>query len=555
MPRSAAEPNDSSDPTFRNLLQECQELYRSCALEYIEQHPEFIQDSPQAFVERMLNLHRGLVLKVFVEIANADHRVSAGELRLARELCVHAWGRQLNDDQLEETLCHYAETTHLRWDSLVWPFERLSTFRRRASELFSVVQRLALEVAEANKRVDPRALEHLQWIIKEMQLAIQPLPLAAGTQPTRARPVGRYAEQPQGQVKVSQQQLPQKAAAVRPAPRVEGEQLADVLQQLDVLIGLDAIKRDMRELVNFLKIQEERKKHDLPATPITLHAVFTGNPGTGKTTVARFFGRILGAMGILARGHLVETDRSGLVAEYAGQTGPKTNRRIDEALDGVLFIDEAYSLVAERGDDPYGMEALQTLLKRMEDERERLVVVLAGYPEQMASLLETNPGLSSRFSRTFEFPDYTAAELGRIFETMCRRDHYQLPSGTRAKLLLGFQYLLDHRDEHFGNGRLARNVYERSVRHLANRLVNTSPLTRALLTTLQPQDLVLEGVPATVWRGLDCEALSFRLRCPGCQHACRIRQQLLGCRVRCPGCQHEFEADWGEAEERAGGGD
>jgi hypothetical protein len=197
------------------------------------------------------------------------------------------------------------------------------------------------------------------------------------------------------------------------------------------------------------------------------------------------------------------------------------------------------------------MEALQTLLKRMEDERERLVVVLAGYPGPMATLLETNPGLSSRFSRTFEFPDYTAVELGRIFETMCRRDQYQLPGGTRARLLLGFQYLLDHRDEHFGNGRLARNVYERSVRHLANRLVNTTPLTRALLTTLQPQDLVLEGVPATVWRGLDGEALYFRLRCPGCQHACRIRQPLLGCRVRCPGCQHEFEADWGEVDDRA----
>src|SRR5262249_8298928 len=169
MARSAAEAEGSADPTFRNLLHECQELYRNCALAYIEKHPEFIQDSPEAFVERMLNLHRGLVLKVFVEIALADRRISAGELRLARELCAHAWGRQLDDGQIQETLLHYSETTHLRWDSLLWPFERLSTFRHRANELFSLVQRLALVVAEANRRVDPRALEHLQWIIKEMQ--------------------------------------------------------------------------------------------------------------------------------------------------------------------------------------------------------------------------------------------------------------------------------------------------------------------------------------------------------------------------------------------------
>src|SRR5438552_9182198 len=150
-------------------------------------------------------------------------------------------------------------------------------------------------------------------------------------------------------------------------------------------------------------------------------------------------------MGILARGHLVETDRSGLVAEYAGQTGPKVNKKVDEALDGLLFIDEAYSLVADGGDDPYGTEAIQTLLKRMEDDRDRLVVVLAGYPEPMDRLLKSNPGLSSRFPRTFIFPDYTAAELGSILQEFCRKNQYELPVLTRVKSLLGFQYLLDRR--------------------------------------------------------------------------------------------------------------
>src|SRR5262249_29738312 len=150
-------------------------------------------------------------------------------------------------------------------------------------------------------------------------------------------------------------------------PRDAKEDLAAVLKELDGLIGLTSIKDEVKGLVNFLQMQRERNKLGLPETKITLHAVFTGNPGTGKTTVARLIGRIFGAMGILAKGHLIETDRSGLVAEYAGQTGPKTNARIDEALDGVLFIDEAYSLVAEQGDDPYGAEAVQALLKRMED--------------------------------------------------------------------------------------------------------------------------------------------------------------------------------------------
>ncbi|HVS39011.1 MAG TPA: hypothetical protein VMS17_25860, partial [Gemmataceae bacterium] len=141
------------------------------------------------------------------------------------------------------------------------------------------------------------------------------------------------------------------------------------------------------------------------------------------------------------------------------------------------------------------------------------------------------------------------AELGRIFESLARQNRYELPSLTRAKMLLGFQYLLEHRDEHFGNGRLARNVYERSVRRLASRLADVVPLTRALLTTLQPEDLVLEGVPETVWRCLDGDGYFFHLPCPSCGRSCRLRQTYLGCKVQCPGCKHEFEADWGEVNE------
>jgi hypothetical protein len=536
---------------YRELLGECERLYRSCATQFIEQHPDLINDTPEHFLERMLDLHRGLILKVFVEIAQADERISRREKELGRELFEHAWGKRLNDEQLKGALVHYVEETHLRWASLLWPFERLSAFRERAHELFALVQRMALAVASANRRVDPRALEHLHWIIAEMQKTILPVPLAGDSSPPiPVRPVGRPSAQQQD-FEIGPRARPGQSGAVRRAAREDRESLADVLAELDALVGLASIKKDVRELVDFLKMQEQRRSFDLPQTPLTLHAVFTGNPGTGKTTVARLFGRILGAMGILAKGHLIETDRSGLVAEYAGQTGPKTNQRINEALDGVLFIDEAYSLVAESGGDAYGTEALQALLKRMEDDRDRLVVILAGYPGPMEALLESNPGLSSRFGRTFAFPDYTTVELGRVFATFCRRDHYTLPARTRAKLLLGFRHLLDHRDEHFGNGRLARKVFEHSVRRLACRLAGVKSLTKALLTTLQPEDIVMEDVPDEVWRGLEGDAYTFHLTCAGCTHASRLPPGLLGSRVRCHHCAHEFEADWAEPERTA----
>src|SRR5207302_1172716 len=218
---------------------------------------------------------------------------------------------------------------------------------------------------------------------------------------------------------------------------------------------------------------------------------------------------------------------------------------IDEALDGVLFIDEAYSLVAE-GEDVYGSEALQVLLKRMEDERHRLVVILAGYPRPMIHLLKSNAGLSSRFTRHFVFPDYSSGELGQIFDGMRRANRYELPQLTRVKLLLGFQYLVDNRDERFGNGRLVRNVFEQAIGRLANRIAAIAPLTRELLTTLEPGDIVMDEVPPSVWKDLDSESRKFRVICPGCRHDSRLPQKFLGHKVTCRYCKVSFGADWGE---------
>jgi hypothetical protein len=534
-------------PSFRQLLEDSRRLYRRCAKEYAEQHPELIQDAPEDFVGRMIELHRGLVLKVFVEMAQADRHVGPEKRKMAVELFEFSWGRRLNDSQVKEALLHYAETTHLRWESLLRPFERLSSFRPYAGELQTLVLQLAWRVALAGDRRDPRVEQQFHWIRTQLSHVLDRIPLAGISPPPPPPMATASAVQTRSEdFELTPQTAVREAAAARLQTKAGRESLDDVLRDLDGLIGLDSIKQEVRELVNFLTIQAERRRLDLPQTPVSLHAVYTGNPGTGKTTVARLVGRILGAMGILARGHLIETDRSGLVAEYAGQTAPKTNKRIDDALDGVLFIDEAYSLIAEKGEDPYGAEAVQTLLKRMEDNRDRLVVILAGYPKPIARLLHSNPGLSSRFGRTFEFPDYTARELGLIFQTMCDRDRYQLPAATRARLLLGFEHLRSGRDEHFGNGRFARNVFERSIRRLANRLATVCPLTRELLTTLRPEDVVIETIAAPTWRDLEAAYRAFEVPCAQCGGKVRVPGEQLGLTVSCAGCKRSFVADWGD---------
>ncbi|GEM_PF-5660634 len=242
----------------------------------------------------------------------------------------------------------------------------------------------------------------------------------------------------------------------------------------------------------------------------------------------------------------LRSDRSGLVASYAGQTGPKTHKRVDEALDGVLFIDEAYSLVSEGREDAYGHEAVQALLKRMEDDRDRLVLILAGYTAPMQRLLKSNPGLSSRFGATLPFEDYTPGQLGRIFQLMCEKNHYQVPGPTQVRLLAGLHWLYQRRDEHFGNGRLVRNVFEGAVRRLGNRIANVTPLTKKLLTVFEPDDIDLPGATPEPWEDLLSQPWRFRVRCGGCGKESTAPANYVGRRVMCKQCGHRFRAEWGE---------
>jgi len=278
-------------------------------------------------------------------------------------------------------------------------------------------------------------------------------------------------------------------AQTQPAAVTEEKpNLDELMAELEELVGLEEIKKEVKSLVNLIKVRKLRVENDLPVPPLSLHMVFMGNPGTGKTTVARLIGGLYAAMGVLSKGQLIEVDRSGLVAGYVGQTALKTQQVISSALGGVLFIDEAYAL-ASGGENDFGREAIETILKAMEDKRDDLVVIVAGYDEPMEKFLSSNPGLESRFNRYFHFPDYKGHELMFMFRQRCEKNGYKLSAEAETAAQQLFEELYRNRDENFGNGRDVRNRFEDMLVRQSNRVAAQIAPTKEELMAVLPVDL------------------------------------------------------------------
>ncbi len=397
-----------------------------------------------------------------------------------------------------------------------------------AMNVATCLRELGLQLVAADGRNLPRESELITAYVGPLEKAIA----EAGVQtPRKVEEPGPGQPGAPGTSGTPGQPAQPEAAPVGPAD------LNELMAKLHRLVGLESVKKEVETLANMVRVNKMRKDRKMPVPPMSLHMVFTGNPGTGKTTVGRLLSGIFQALGVLSKGHLVETDRSGLVAGYVGQTALKVQEKVAEAMGGVLLIDEAYALSPEDAGNDFGREAIDTLVKLIEDHRDDFIVVMAGYSEPMKRLLDSNPGLRSRFNRFIHFDDYTPEELFLILERQCGEHGYKLcePAAEYARSL--FAKMHENRGADFANGRAVRNAFELSVATHANRVGPLKDPSDEVLCTLQVEDL--PGGKEHL------EATTLVVDCPKCGTKLRLPRGKGTLRATCPKCGEKTSVDTG----------
>ena len=469
--------------TIERLRSKCDQVFRMC---------DRLQAQEGAFAGQKLSFRECMKLEMvlyLIYIACYEHRILNSEVRFIQQvsgmylfkdqMMMYYYERQLGDGSFERKIPKSMQEC-VRLDVRAKREGRRTTYGQETANLY---RELGQAMISYNTDTDPTELENMTRYILNLQKYLKKYEVNAGNAAN-------------GLKDVKERPIPKKNGGSAPKAKdavsetEEKEKTSDeLLDELNSLIGLERVKEEVNNLINLLKIKQMRKERGLPQVIMSMHLVFMGNPGTGKTTVARILAQLYRGLGILTTGQLVETDRSGLVSGYIGQTATKVMEVVESALGGVLFIDEAYTLTANTGSNDFGQEAVDTLLKAMEDHRDDLVVIVAGYTERMEHFLQSNPGLRSRFNTFIFFEDYEPQELTQIFESMCQKNRYELSQEAKAFLAAYFQERCENKPENFANAREARNLFEKTITQQANRLVGYDAVSDEQLVCIEKEDL------------------------------------------------------------------